>query len=111
MQAIKKNDRQVKLLCWCKREFWASSKEFGRCPSCKAEWDGTILRYEVLRLQESRTSDYVTVVAGVCVTPGHFLEECLKVGKVLLCLSTGIKVEEITREEYNEIDQDKLTVV
>lgn len=108
MEYLKGNASNVKVQCSCGRKFWSGVQQIVKCPDCKSIWDGTLVKYVVLRLQATRGGDYMTVFAGKHSSMALCLSELMTTATAAFYCSTGVQITEVTKCEFDIIDQEKV---
>lgn len=108
MELVKVAGRNVKLLCPCKRQFWASQAKVFICPDCKEAWNGLLIKYFIVRLQSERNNDYVTVYAGKHTSASACISELIRDAADPFLMSSGISIQEISLVDYAQLDEKKI---
>lgn len=99
MEFVKSSGTNHKLHCSCDHQFWCGGQKRPICPSCKEEWSGKFLHYYRIKFRHKAHDDDVTVMLMRAETVGHVVEELMKDSAVVIFMSSGFSVTEISRAE------------
>lgn len=108
MELVKVSGTNVKLACKCARQFWVSTTKINNCPDCKEVWDGSLIKYFIIRLQSERGEDYQTIYVGKHTTAASCLFDVMKSATLPFYMASGISIQEISVHDMALLDPEKV---